>query len=90
MDTWILLSLLAGTIAVYYYFFKDLNFYKKHGILHIPPWPVVGNMAPFFFRQLTLPEIIQNIYNLNQDAKYVGYFFDSMTPVLMIRDPDLI
>ncbi|CAL1686496.1 unnamed protein product [Lasius platythorax] len=89
MDTWILLSLLASTIAAYYYLFKDLNFFKKHGILHIPPWPVVGNMAPVFLRQLSLSEIVQKIYNLNRDAKYVG-FFDSMNPVVVIRDPDLI
>ncbi|KMQ93458.1 cytochrome p450 9e2 [Lasius niger] len=89
MDTWILLSLLTGTIAVYYYFFKDLNFFKKHGILHIPPWPVVGNMAPAFLRQLSVAEVVEKIYNLNRDAKYVG-FFDSMNPVVMIRDLDLI
>ncbi|XP_025263906.1 cytochrome P450 9e2-like [Camponotus floridanus] len=89
MDTLILLSILAGTIAVYYYFFKDLNFFKKHGILHISPWPIVGNMGPIFLRQLSIADIIQKVYNLNQDAKYVG-FFDSMSPVVVIRDPDLI
>ncbi|XP_072749235.1 cytochrome P450 9e2-like [Anoplolepis gracilipes] len=89
MDIWILLSILAGSIAAYYYLFKNLNFFKKHGILHIPPWPVVGNMGPAFFRQLSIPELIQKIYNLNSDAKYVG-FFDSTNPVVVIRDPDLI
>ncbi|EFN61085.1 Cytochrome P450 9e2, partial [Camponotus floridanus] len=86
---WILLSILASTIAIYYYFFKDLNFFKKHGILYIPPWPIVGNMGPIFLRQLSLPDNIQRVYNLNPDAKYVG-FFDSMNPVVMIRDLDLI
>ncbi|XP_024883454.1 cytochrome P450 9e2-like [Temnothorax curvispinosus] len=89
MDTWILLSLLAGVIAVYYYFFKNLNFFEKYGIIHIPPLPIVGNMAPAFLHQLSLAELVQKIYHLNQDAKYVG-FFDSMTPVVMIRDPELI
>jgi len=89
MDTWILFSLLAGIIAIYYYFFKNLNFFKKYGILHIPPLPVVGNMAPIFLRQLSLAELITKIYYLNQDAKYVGCF-DGMTPVVMIRDPELI
>jgi len=89
MDTWILLSILTSTIAIYYYFFKDLNFFKKYGILHIPPWPVLGNMAPVFLRQLSIAELIQKIYQLNPDAKYVG-FFDSMNPVVVIRDPELI
>ncbi|XP_011699841.1 PREDICTED: cytochrome P450 9e2-like [Wasmannia auropunctata] len=89
MDTWILLSLLAGAIAVYYYFFKNLSFFEKYGIIHVSPVPVVGNMAPVFLRQSSLAELIQKVYNLNQDAKYVG-FFDGMNPVVMIRDPDLI
>nr|XP_012224894.1 PREDICTED: cytochrome P450 9e2-like [Linepithema humile] len=89
METWILLSILAGTIAVYYCFLKDLNFFKKHGILHISPWPVLGNMGPVFLRQLSMVELVRKIYNLNQDAKYVG-FFDSMNPVVVIRDLDII
>jgi len=89
MDTWILLPLLAGIIAIYYYFFKNLNFFEKHGLIHIPPLPVVGNMIPVFLRQLSLTELIQKIYYLNQDAKYVG-LFDGMNPVVMIRDPELI
>lgn len=89
MDTWILLSLLAGVIALYRYLFKNLNLFEKHGILHIPPLPIVGNMAPVFLRQLPLADLVQKVYNLNRDAKYVGYF-DGMNPVVMIRDPELI
>jgi len=89
METWILLSILAGTITVYYYFFKGLNYFKKHGILHISPWPVLGNMGPVFFRQSSLAEIVGKVYNINPDAKYVG-FFDSMNPVVVIRDLDII
>ncbi|XP_020280578.1 cytochrome P450 9e2-like [Pseudomyrmex gracilis] len=89
MDVWILLSILAGTVAVYYYFFKDLNYFKKHGILHMPPLPIVGNMGPVFFRQSSLAALVKKIYNLNQNAKYVG-FFDGMNPVVVIRDPELI
>ncbi|XP_018375675.1 PREDICTED: cytochrome P450 9e2-like [Trachymyrmex cornetzi] len=89
MDTWILLSLLTGAIAIYYYFFKNLKFFEKYGIRHIPPWPIVGNMGPVFLRQTSVAEIIQKVYYLNEDAKYVG-FFDGMNPVVMIRDPDLI
>lgn len=89
MDLWIPLSLLAVIVATYCYCFKGLNYFKKHGILHLPPLPIVGNMGPVFFRQLPLATLVQKIYNLNQDAKYVG-FFDIMTPVLVIRDPELI
>lgn len=89
MDTWILLSLLVGIVAVYHYFFKNLDIFKKHGILHIPPLPIVGNLAPVFLRQLSMAKLVQKVYYLNEDAKYVG-FFDGMNPIVMIRDPDLI
>ncbi|EZA57476.1 Cytochrome P450 9e2 [Ooceraea biroi] len=89
MDVWILLSILAGTVAAYYYFFKELNFFKKHGLLHVPPLPIVGNMGPVFARRKTIADIVHAVYNLNQDAKYVG-FFDGMNPIVMIRDPELI
>ncbi|XP_018404335.1 PREDICTED: cytochrome P450 9e2-like [Cyphomyrmex costatus] len=89
MDTWILLFLLTSATAIYYYFFKNLKFFKRYGIIHIPPLPVVGNMGPVFFRQLSMAENIQKAYYVNKNAKYVG-FFDGMNPIVMIRDPNLI
>ncbi|XP_012541825.2 cytochrome P450 9e2-like [Monomorium pharaonis] len=91
MDTYVVFTLVlsAAVIAVYYYFYKNLNFFKKYEILHIPPLPVLGNMTPVILHQLSMAELVQKVYCLNQDAKYVG-FFDSMTPIVMIRDPDLI
>lgn len=89
MESWVLLSLLAVAYAIYHYCFKGLDVFKKAGIRHIAPWPLMGNMAPIFLRQMSLANILQMFYNINQDAKYVGVF-DAMTPVVMIRDPELI
>ncbi|KAL0100758.1 hypothetical protein PUN28_019260 [Cardiocondyla obscurior] len=89
MITWILLFLLTGIVAIYYYFSRDLNFFEKHGILHIPPWPIVGNLGPTFFRKAPFVDVIQRAYDLNPDAKYVG-FFDGTSPIVIIRDLDLI
>ncbi|KAL0108377.1 hypothetical protein PUN28_015132 [Cardiocondyla obscurior] len=89
IDTWIVLSLVVGVITIYYYYFEKLKFFKKYGIAHLPPVPVMGNMAPAFLRKISLAELVQKTYYLNQNAKYVG-FFDGMNPVVMIRDPELI
>jgi len=89
MDAWILLSLLAAIVAAYYYLFKDLNLFKKHGILYVSPLPLVGNLGSVFLRRKSLAEVVHATYNLNQDAKYVG-FFDGTYPVVMLRDSELI
>ncbi|XP_011865317.1 PREDICTED: cytochrome P450 9e2-like [Vollenhovia emeryi] len=85
----IALSLIAGALGLYYYLFKDLNYFKKHGIPHKPPLPILGNMGPAFLRLKSIAEFVSEIYNLNPDAKYVG-MFDLNVPVVMLRDPELI
>lgn len=85
----IALSLIVGALGIYYYLFKDLNFYKKHGIPHAKPLPLLGNMGPIFLRHQSLPDLVKWIYNLNPDAKYVG-MYDLTKPLTVIREPELI
>ncbi|KAL6262980.1 hypothetical protein P5V15_005771 [Pogonomyrmex californicus] len=85
----IALSVIAGVLGFYYYFFKDLNYFKKHGILHKPPVPILGNMGPSVFRLQSVAELVKDVYNLHSEAKYVG-MFDMTNPLIMVRDPELI
>ncbi|XP_029170340.1 cytochrome P450 9e2-like isoform X2 [Nylanderia fulva] len=85
----IALTVIAGVLGFYYYFFKDLNIYKRHGIPHKTALPIIGNMGATIFRRISMPDHIKNTYNLHPDAKYVG-MFDLLNPVVMLRDPDLI
>ncbi|KAL0100764.1 hypothetical protein PUN28_019266 [Cardiocondyla obscurior] len=85
----IALSVIAGALIIYYYFFKDLNYFKKHGIPYKTPLPILGNMGRTVVRLESMAEIVRGLYNLNPEAKYVG-FFDMTVPVVMIRDPELI
>lgn len=85
----LLLSSVAVLIAIYYYVFKKQNYFKEHNILHIPPTPFLGNMGPFVTKRKTMLEILEKVYNLNDDAKYVG-FYEFSTPIIVLRDIDLI
>ncbi|XP_011865321.1 PREDICTED: cytochrome P450 9e2-like [Vollenhovia emeryi] len=85
----IALSVIAGALGLYYYLFKDLNYFKKHGIPHKPPLPIVGNMGSSFMRLQSVADLVKEIYNLNPEAKYVG-IFDMTVPLVMLRDPELI
>ncbi|XP_035722238.1 cytochrome P450 9e2-like [Vespa mandarinia] len=90
MDVWaMILAFIAVLLSIYYYIFKDLNYFKKIGLPYMEPWPLFGNMGPAIFRQKTMIDLTINAYNLHPKAKYVG-FFDMNKPVLLIRDPELI
>lgn len=85
------LVLAAISIIAYYYCFvrKNFNLFQEHGILHVPPSPLVGNFGPLIRGKENVHDTIQRIYNIHPDAKYVG-IFEFLTPVIMIRDLDLI
>lgn len=84
-----ILAFVAVILAIYYYIFKDLSYFRKVGLPYIEPWPILGNMTPIFFRQKSMAKVMSDVYNLHPTAKYVG-FFDIGNPVLVIRDLDLI
>ncbi|KAL6425639.1 hypothetical protein ACFW04_009634 [Cataglyphis niger] len=85
----IVLTVIVGALSLYYYIFKNLNFFKKYGIPYKRPFPILGNMAGVIFRRENLFDLAKNMYNLHPEAKYVG-MFDTTTPIVVIRDPDLI
>ncbi|XP_072749236.1 cytochrome P450 9e2-like [Anoplolepis gracilipes] len=85
----IALTVIVGALGLYYYIFKDLNFFKKHGIPHRKPVPLLGNMAGSIFRRESIADLVKNTYDLHPEAKYVG-MFDMTTPIMVIRDLELI
>ncbi|XP_011695537.1 PREDICTED: cytochrome P450 9e2-like, partial [Wasmannia auropunctata] len=85
----IALSIIVGALSIYYFLFKNLNHFKKHGIPYKPPIPLLGNMGPWILRLQSLTELVKDIYYLHPEAKYIG-MFDMNLPVVMLRDPELI
>jgi len=90
MEYWsIVLSIVIAALGIYYYLFRNFNFFKRHGIIHIPPVPILGVMASIIFRRMSFVDISQKIYDFNQDAKYIG-LYATTKPVLLFRDLELI
>ncbi|KAF3419784.1 hypothetical protein E2986_10986 [Frieseomelitta varia] len=85
----IALSLVAVLVALYYFTTRNHNLFKKHGIVHVPPSPLFGNMGSFARRQITMSDLIIKTYQLDPKAKYVG-FYEFLTPIIVLRDLDLI
>ncbi|CAK9821355.1 Cytochrome P450 9e2 [Anthophora retusa] len=84
----IVLALFAVFLTIYYYNRKKHSFFKEHGILYVPPAPIVGNFGSLLTKRNTIQEVIQKSYDLHPDAKYVG-FYDFLQPIIILRDPDL-
>ncbi|XP_020282381.1 cytochrome P450 9e2-like [Pseudomyrmex gracilis] len=85
----LILSILAAGICLYYFALSKLSHFKKMGILHERPLPFLGNMTSVILQRTAIMIKIQRLYNLFPRTKYFG-LYDLMTPVIVIRDPDLI
>lgn len=85
----LVLSIVAVFIAIGYYLTRNRNIFKKYGIPYTQPWPILGNMQPIVFRQQNLLELTDDLYNAHRDARYFG-FFDFLTPIVVVCDPELI
>ncbi|KYN29649.1 PREDICTED: cytochrome P450 9e2-like [Trachymyrmex cornetzi] len=89
MEYWsILPSIVIGVISIHY-LFKNYNFFKRNGIIHLPPLPLFGSMTSMVFRRISFFDFILKIYNCYPNAKYFGFYFTT-TPVFLLRDLELI
>lgn len=88
LSTLILITITA-CICLYYFILGKLSHFKRLKIPHVRPIPLLGNLGPFIFRRLSLPENLQKIYDLFPHVKYFG-FYEFMAPVYVIRDPEII
>ncbi|XP_070162712.1 cytochrome P450 9e2-like [Polyergus mexicanus] len=85
----LILIIITTCICLYYFILSKLSHFKRLKIPHVRPTPLLGHLAPFIFRRLSLEENVCKIYNIFPDVKYFG-FYEFMSPVYVIRDPELI
>ncbi|XP_051170750.1 cytochrome P450 9e2-like [Leptopilina boulardi] len=86
----VILTIFIGCFVIYIFFnYKKLNYLKIHGIPHVTPLPILGNLASIVFRQKHTGEFQLKLYNKFSNSKYFGYY-DFQTPVIVLRDIELI
>ncbi|XP_053977980.1 cytochrome P450 9e2-like [Hylaeus volcanicus] len=83
------LILVTVFLLLYRYLWKPMNYFKQLGIPHAPWIPILGHIGPVLFRCSFLGEHAQKMYNRFPDAKYFGFYIFT-TPVIILRDPELI
>nr|XP_031847205.1 cytochrome P450 9e2-like [Nomia melanderi] len=79
----------VGAAVVYYYLKSVYSFFDNTGIPTASSLPVLGSLWKVFAQKNTIAELVQQIYNTHPEAKYVG-FFNFLTPVIMVRDVELL
>ncbi|XP_051157310.1 cytochrome P450 9e2-like [Leptopilina boulardi] len=83
----IFLIFLIGII--FYYFNKKKNIFDELDIPYVQPKPFFGNVIPCILQKLNYIELVTKLYNTFPKVKYFG-MFDFQTPVIVIRDPEII
>ncbi|CAD0254266.1 unnamed protein product [Spodoptera exigua] len=86
----ILLIWLAVLVtAILLYFRKLYSTFSRHGIKHIKPVPIFGNMAKIILRTEHLNDELLKLYNEFPDERFVGRY-DFNKEVILARDLELI
>ncbi|XP_011869800.1 PREDICTED: probable cytochrome P450 6a13 [Vollenhovia emeryi] len=86
----LLLLTLVFLIVIYVYLTKNYKFWQKRGVPYADgALPGVGHLWDVVTMKTTISECYRKIYNENQDHSMVGVY-SFQTPVLMVREPELV
>ncbi|KAH8409757.1 hypothetical protein KR222_004897, partial [Zaprionus bogoriensis] len=75
-------------LLAYRWSVANYNFFKVRGIPYNKPYPLVGSNAKLLFGKQSNFNLAIDLYNETQSKVYG--IFEQRSPVLMIRDPELI
>ena len=81
--------LLTIIIAAYFYMTRNFQYWKKRGVVEIPPIPFFGNFLKYCTFQMSPALLFKKFYEEGDNLPYVGiYIFDK--PYLVLRDPEMV
>ncbi|RZF36584.1 hypothetical protein LSTR_LSTR010695 [Laodelphax striatellus] len=82
---------LGGLIIylIHLYMSRAMNYWKDKGVPYLPGSPLFGNMSDLILKKFSLGELTLSVYRGLEGQKFGGYY-QFHTPVLMVRDPELI
>ncbi|XP_012274106.1 cytochrome P450 9e2 [Orussus abietinus] len=68
---------------------RQYTYWRKRGVPFVEVFPLIGNNGAVLLRFKTFPAFIEDAYYRYPGARYHG-LFDFNSPVVMLRDPELI
>ncbi|XP_033227663.1 cytochrome P450 6k1-like isoform X2 [Belonocnema kinseyi] len=72
-------------IAGYFYLTRNFQYWKKRGVVEIPPRPFFGN----FSIKMSPGYLLKKFYEQSENSPYVGIYI-LHKPCLILRDPEII
>ncbi|KAL0841593.1 hypothetical protein ABMA28_015252 [Loxostege sticticalis] len=90
MLTEILVFIVTALVGYYLYVYKKIhNFFKERDVKFLPGVPFFGNAFNSTVLRKHMIEDLDAVYKAFPGERYVGYI-EGITPIILIRDPDLI
>lgn len=87
LDPFLLIGLLLGSL--YFYLRATFDFWQCRGVPFKKPTVLVGNFGSLLLFRKSQPEGVKEMYQWFKDERFFGVF-RVRTPVLILRDPDLV
>ncbi|KAJ8716262.1 hypothetical protein PYW08_013547 [Mythimna loreyi] len=84
-----LILAIVALVTLYFYGTRTFDYWKKRGIKHDKPLPIVGTNLKQFTQKASMCMIATEMYNKYPEEKVVG-FYRGTAPELVIRDLDII
>lgn len=84
-----LCGIVVVIFAFYYYLISNFDFWKSRGICGPQPIALFGTVKDVMLARKAMCDYLMEIYNMYKDEPMIGIFV-RRTPVLIVKDPDLI
>ncbi|XP_071561766.1 cytochrome P450 6k1-like isoform X1 [Temnothorax nylanderi] len=91
MEYWVLdcIGILIILIGIAYYITRNFKYWKKRGVLEIPPTPFFGNFKECLFLKKSPSYFLKELYERKKDVPYIGFYIFNK-PFLLLRDCTVI
>ena len=88
------ISVLIAIVTVccllfYWYCVSTFDYWSRKGVKYLKPTPLFGNVKNIILRRRSPARAFQELYNEFKGERYGGVY-QARTPVLLVRDPELI
>lgn len=85
----ILFGIASVILALYYYYTSTYTFWKSRGVSGPRPTFFFGNVKDATLLKESMTDLLTKLYKEYKSERLIG-IFSRKTPVLILRDPDLI
>lgn len=84
-----MIALTVLFITAYLYMTRKFNYWKKRGVVEVPPTPFIGNFMECAFLKKSPGQFMKDLYDRAKGLPYIGFYVIDK-PFLLVRDRELV